>query len=292
MKIAIYGREFNIEFSKYMEELLKKLNENKVEIFLYNEFYNYLLTTHQIKPKISGLFNKNGLHEKVNFMFSIGGDGSFLETITYIAKTNIPVIGINSGRLGFLANISKEQISDAIDSLLAGKYSYEQRSLIELKTSSQMFGEFNYALNEFTILRKDTLSMITIHAYINNEYLNSYWADGLIISTPTGSTAYSLSAGGPIVHPESKNFIISPITPHNLSVRPLIVPDSCSIRLKAEGRCSNFMASLDHRSEIFDSSVELLINKANFYINIVKFPSTDFFNTLRNKLFWGVDKRN
>jgi NAD+ kinase len=225
-------------------------------------------------------------------MFSIGGDGTFLETLTFVRDSGIPIIGINTGRLGFLANIAKTEINKAIDSLANKKIKIEKRSLISVTSQSKLFGEVNYGLNELTILKKDTSSLITINAYINGDFLNSYFADGLIVATPTGSTAYSLSCGGPLVMPCSQNFIITPIASHNLNVRPLVISDDSIITLKVEGRSSNYLVSLDSRSEVIDSSIELTLKKAEFSANLIQIENQNFFNTIRNKLLWGLDKRN
>ena len=293
MKITVYGRTFNKGFYQLVIDFFKKLNKNKVEIIVYKDLYDFLLSELKFKPEIAGTFDENDeIADDIDFMFSIGGDGTFLETIHYVKKNNIPVVGINSGRLGFLADISGEEISNAIDMILAKQYTIEERVLIELHTENNLFGKYNYALNELTVHRKDTASMITINVYFNNEYLNTYWADGLIIATPTGSTAYSLSVGGPIVIPNSQNFIITPISPHNLTVRPIVIPDNNEITIKVESRIKNFLVTMDFRSQVIEPTVELKIRKANFTVKVLKLNNQYYFKTLRNKLMWGVDKRN
>ncbi len=293
MKVAIYGKKFKKIFHSYAYELFKKLNDNKVEIIVYQPFFEFMKQALKFTPKIKGTFTEhNEINKTVDFVFSIGGDGTFLETITFVRDSGVPVVGINSGRLGFLANISKQEIPQALDTIFDRQYTFQERKLIQLETSTGLFGDFNFAMNELSIHKRDTSSMIKIHTYMNEEYLNTYWADGLLISTPTGSTAYSLSVGGPIVLPDSENFIISPIAPHNLTVRPLVIPDKCKLKLKVEGRGVNYLASLDSRTEIFDSTLELHIKKANFNIKMLQLEGHDFFTTLRNKLMWGVDKRN
>ena len=222
-------------------------------------------------------------------MLSIGGDGTFLEAVSFVRNKNIPMLGINSGRLGFLANISSADIEFILDKIFDNEYFIENRALIKLETKDKLFKDFNYGLNDFTIHKNQSSSMITIHAYLNDDYLNSYWADGLIISTPTGSTAYSLSAGGPIVVPNSNNFIITPIAPHSLTVRPMIISDNNILTLKIESRSQNYLASLDYKSEFFNTDVEIKISKADFCIKLVKFKDQSFFETLRNKLMWGLD---
>ena len=293
MNIAIYGKNFNKNFNEYIHQLFKKFHQHNVNIIIFKPFYDFLVEQVKFQPKINGVFTSDtDINKDIDFLFSIGGDGTFLETISFIRNSGIPIVGINSGRLGFLANISKEEISKAINDIFNDKYSFVERTLIKLETPNNLFGDFNYALNELTVLKKDTSSMITIHTYMNNEFLNTFWADGLIISTPTGSTAYSLSVGGPILIPGSENFLITPIAPHNLTVRPIVVPDKNKITIKVEGREKNYLASLDYRSEVFDSSIELQVMKADFKIKILNLHNHSYFNTLRNKLMWGVDKRN
>lgn len=225
-------------------------------------------------------------------MLSIGGDGTYLEAVSFIRGSGIPIIGLNSGRLGFLANISRDNLITAIDEVINNRYHIDKRTLIKLDCSEPVFSDYKYALNEFTIHKKDSSSMIKIQAFINNDYLNTYWADGLIIATPTGSTAYSMSAGGPIVSPDSGIFIISPLAPHNLTVRPLVIPDNCELRLRVEGRNTNYLVSLDRRSEFFHKSVDFFIRRADFAINSIRLNQINYFTTLRSKLMWGIDSRN
>ncbi|WP_372644489.1 NAD kinase, partial [Ancylomarina sp.] len=217
----------------------------------------------------------------------------FLDAVTVVQDSGIPIVGVNSGRLGFMADIAREEIPAAISDIFEGNYSIEERTLLKVQTKDNgLFKDFNYALNEFTVHKKDSASMITIHTYIDGEYLNSYWADGLIIATPTGSTAYSLSVGGPILIPNTQNFVISPISPHNLTVRPIVLPNHQEITLKVEGRSDSYLASLDSRSVSFEALNELKISKADFKIKVLKLKTHSFYSTLRNKLMWGVDKRN
>ena len=292
MKVAIYGRSTNDNISEHIQLLFSKLNEYNTDILIYEPFYKFLIQKMEIKGSIKTFRAHSDLIQDVDYMLSLGGDGTFLETLTYVRNSGIPVLGINTGRLGFLANVAKNEINDAIESLANKKYSIEKRILLSVTSPVNLFGEVNYALNELTIFKKDSSSMITIHTYINGDYLNSYFADGLIIATPTGSTAYSLSCGGPLVMPGSQNFVITPIAPHNLNVRPLVISDNNVIKLKVEGRSSHYLASLDSRSEIIDSSIELTLKKADFELHIIKLENQNFFNTIRNKLLWGIDKRN
>jgi NAD+ kinase len=292
MKIAIYGVATINNTSEAIQLLFQKLNEHKTELFVYEPFYKFIKQKIDIHGAVKTFNSHVELIGKVEGMLSIGGDGTFLSTLNYIRDSGIPVLGINTGRLGFLANVSQTEITNAVEALVNKKYSIEKRALISIKEPRDLFGEVNYGLNEMTILKIGSLSMITIHTYINGDYLNSYHADGLIIATPTGSTAYSLSCGGPLVMPGSENFVLTPIAPHNLNVRPLVISDSNVITLKVEGRSSQYLASLDSRTKTIDSSVELTLQKADFYLNIIKLENQNFFNTIRNKLLWGLDSRN
>jgi NAD+ kinase len=294
MKIALFGRLFNESFTDSFKLMFEEFTKRNIEVDIYEPFYDFLIREVNFKPPVNKNFNGyHDLDKDIDFVFSIGGDGTFLEAVTIVRETGIPIVGINSGRLGFMADIAQDEIPQALNDIFNGQYSIEERSLLKLETSKNgLFKEFNYALNEFTVHKKDTASMITIHTYLNNEYLNSYWADGLIIATPTGSTAYSLSVGGPILIPNTQNFIISPISPHNLTVRPIVVPNQHEITLRVEGRSDSYLASLDSRSCTFESSTELKIKKSDFQIRVLKLKSHSFYGTLRNKLMWGVDKRN
>lgn len=292
MQIAIYGRSTNDNTSEYIQQLFHKLNEYKTEILIYEPFYSFIKQKLELTGNIKTFSTHTDLHGKVDAMFSLGGDGTFLETLSYVRNSGIPVLGINTGRLGFLANVAKTEINMAVDALMQKKYTIEKRSLLSVSGPKGIFGEVNYGLNELTVLKKDTSSMITINAYINGDYLNSYFADGLIIATPTGSTAYSLSCGGPLVMPGSENFVITPIAPHNLNVRPLVISDNNIITLKVEGRSPNYLVTLDSRSEVIESNIELTIKKADFSAHLIKLENQSFFTTMRNKLLWGLDKRN
>lgn len=245
-------------------------------------FYPQVLTTFSGSHELSG----------VDLMLSIGGDGTFLEAVTLVRDSQIPIAGINSGRLGFLAAIAKEEIQEAVLDIVNGRYLVRELDLLEAQTEGNRFGKFNFALNELAIAKRDSSSMITIHTYIDGEFLNSYWADGLIVATATGSTAYSLSVGGPIMHPASSSFIVSPIAPHNLNVRPLVVPNHVSITLKVDARGGFYLASLDSRSEVLGEEITIQVRKADFKVCVVERFKTSFYSTLRNKLMWGADKRN
>lgn len=292
MKLAVYGRSFNESFNPTIQGLFDRLEMQGCEVYVFEAFYQYLNARITISPKVKTYNALADMKYWPDYVISIGGDGSMLDSVALVKNTGIPILGINTGRLGFLSNISKDDIQIAIDALVSKNYKIEHRSLLELKTTDKLFGENNFALNELTIHKKDSSNMMTVHAYIDGEYLNSYWADGLIIATPTGSTAYSLSCGGPIVLPDSKNFIITPIAPHNLNVRPVVIPDNAEIRLKAEGRSTLFLAALDSRSETFTTEIELIVRKASFTANFIQLHPQNFLSTMRNKLNWGADKRN
>ena len=292
MKIAIYGNPFNPVKAKYVQHLIYKLEENNVPIIIEHQFHDFLIDHVKFKKDVDIFDTPKELQENSDILLSIGGDGTLLNTITLIRDSGIPVLGINTGRLGFISSVSTDQIDNAINQLLKKEYTLEERTLLQLDTNNQLFGETNFALNEVTVLKKDTSSMIRIHAFLDDEFLNSYWADGLIVATPTGSTGYSLSCGGPIVVPGTENFIIAPIAPHNLNVRPVIVSEDRVLKLKVEDRDELALVALDSRSSAIDPTLELTIRKADFKVNLIKLHSQSFIATIREKLMWGKDKRN
>jgi len=292
MKVAIYGRSFEDSFSSYVQELFDTLNSFGWAITVYEPYSAYLYPRLNLSNNISTYKKHHEISNDIDLMISIGGDGTFLETIHLVKDSGIPILGVNAGRLGFLASTQKEDITAVLSDIKNKQYRLQTRSLIKLNDNDDLFEGENFALNELTVHKKDSSSMITIHTYIDNLYLNSYWADGLIISTPTGSTAYSLSCGGPILVPGATDFVITPIAPHNLNVRPIVVPDSRTIKLKIEGRSKEFLCSMDSRSVSIDSSHEIIITKADFQINIIQTESQNFLNTIRNKMMWGLDRRN
>ena len=291
MRIAIYGNPFNPVKAKYVQHLIHKLEENNVPIIIEHQFHDFLIDHLQFKKDVDIFDTAKELQENADILLSIGGDGTLLNTITLIRDSGIPVLGINTGRLGFISSVSTDQIDNAINQLLKKEYTLEERTLLQLDTNNQLFGETNFALNEVTVLKKDTSSMIRIHAFLDDEFLNSYWADGLIVATPTGSTGYSLSCGGPIVVPGTENFIISPIAPHNLNVRPVIVSEDRVLKLKVEDRDELALVALDSRSRAIDPTLELTIRKADFKVNLIKLFSQSFIATIREKLMWGKDRR-
>ncbi len=293
MRVALYGRTINAGSLPHVQRVVDKLLESNIQLLIHRDFYSLLKEHINFKSVSIELFEHNAsLANKADFLFSIGGDGTLLDTLAFIRNSGIPIMGINTGRLGFLSTVSIPEIEMSIEALVNKKYDLDERSLIKFETSSKLFGDLNFALNEITIHKKDSSSMISIHAYLNGVFINTYWADGLIVSTPTGSTAYSLSCGGPIMVPQSENFIVTPIAPHNLNVRPIIVSSKDSLTLKVEGRQSSFLVSLDSRSETIDSLVEMTITQEKFKVNLIRLQGQDFFNTLHKKLNWGIDKRN
>lgn len=292
MVIALYGNTIEKGQIESIELLFQQFDKHKAEIIIYAPFYELLQKTMNSIPSFKALYRTPGeVKHLANFMISIGGDGTFLESVSLIQESNIPVVGINFGRLGFLAHISSEDIPLAIDQIFNKDFKVDQRSALKISCEENPFKDFPYALNDLTIQKKGT-SMITINAYIDQEYLCTYWADGLIISTPTGSTAYSLSVGGPIVSPNSNNFVISPIAPHHLTVRPLVIPDNSEIALEVNSRDEEILISLDSRSLSVKSNFTLKISKAQFTIGVLRLKNTSFYKTLRNKLMWGIDQRN
>ena len=292
MKIALFGKSVNNYNLEPIKLLVSIIEKKGWELIVYEEFYR-LLRDKNVFSKIVQIFNSPlSTNQTADLFFSLGGDGTILNALPYVLGTPIPVVGVNTGRLGFLASIGIDEIEAAIEKIEAKHYQIEKRSIITLETTEGLFGNLNFALNEFTIHKSDSSSMITIHAFLNPEFLNSYWADGLIVSTPTGSTAYSLSCGGPIAMPDSENFIISPISPHNLNVRPLIISDKDILTLRVEGRNRHYLVSLDSRSTQIDATVEMTVKKASNTINLLRLQNKSFTESLRNKLMWGIDKRN
>ncbi len=294
MKIALYGLSVNSDFIDELLKLFDLFNEKKIECLVYRPFLEYLQQDCGIRPDVAGQFeNGDDLPDDVSFLLSLGGDGTLLKSFMAAKNGSIPLVGINSGRLGFLSDISRDEIEKALNSIIEGNIIIDERTVLELEiVNNNNESEFLYALNEITVTKLDSSAMINIHTYVNGDFLNTYWADGLIIATPTGSTAYSLSVGGPILTPDSANFVISPIAPHNLTVRPIVVPDHHSITLQVEGRGLQFLTSVDSKSEPIYFSVLLKIRKASFKVKTIRLKDHSFFSTLRNKLMWGADKRN
>lgn len=292
MKIAIYGREFNNSVLPYVQEVFNVLDQYKTPVLVYKKYLDFIKDKIKLPGHISAFTEHTELIGHTDVLVSLGGDGTLLDTLALVRDSGIPVIGINFGRLGFLASINKDEITTAIEALKNKEYSLDKRTLLSLESTYDLFGEENFALNDITIHRRDNSAMMIIHAYMNDEFVNSYWADGLIIATPTGSTAYSLSCGGPIIYPSSQNFVITPIAPHNLNVRPLIVPDDVTLTFEVEARSAKFLVSCDSRTETVDRSVKVTLNKAKFHVNLIRLNNESYLKTLRNKLLWGIDTRN
>ena len=293
MKIAIYGQFYNKNSLIYIDSLLDVLIKKSISFYIESKFYQAILDVHpEVNPAKYKSFTT--LDNTYDLLISIGGDGTILRAITYVKDLNIPIVGINSGRLGFLATIQKDEIEKAVNEIINGNFKISERNVLSIETSpkNNNFVELNFALNEITVSRKNTTSMITVETHLNDEYLTSYWADGLIVSTPTGSTGYSLSCGGPVIIPESHNFILTPIAPHNLNARPLVIPDTTEIKLKVSGREDNYLVSLDSRIATLENNTTVLIKKADFTIKMIELQDESFLVTLRKKLLWGEDKRN
>ncbi len=292
MLVALYNRTFNPEDAPTLLRILKLLEQNKLQMVFYKEFYERLQSYMQFACTPRLFTGKKDLPPNTDMLFSLGGDGTMLDAVCFVGNTNIPLIGVNLGRLGFLAAILEEEVEDAILSLVKGSYTLEKRSLLHLDSNIPLFDGAPFALNEFTIHRQDTSSMIKIHTYLNGEFLNTYWADGLIVATPTGSTGYSLSCGGPVVFPQTSSFVITPVAPHNLNTRPIVVPDDNVISFEIEGRTEQFLCTLDARTETIRSNVQLAVKKERFQVSLVRPDEHNFLKTLRHKLYWGIDKRN
>lgn len=291
MKIAIHGKVFPENTLPVIEYTIDLLRKKDYTFYLSSSFHDQV-SEQGVNLDNCRIYTPGSDFENFDFIISIGGDGTLLETITHVGKSETPILGVNTGRLGFLATTNKEMISEALECIEKNKFDLDSRMLLKVESSESIFDELNYGLNEVTVLKQDTSSMITVHAYINDEFINSYWADGLIIATPTGSTGYSLSCGGPVVMPHSGNLILTPVSPHNLNVRPLVVSDSYTISLEVESRSNYFMVSLDSRSRIIKSGLKLQIKKEAFAAKLIKFDGYSFVNTLRKKLNWGLDVRN
>lgn len=293
-KVAIYGQTYIISAEKEIKILLAVLEKNNIVVFFEKDFYDLLTNNNIITKKHPTYTHFKELSNSFDAMFSMGGDGTILRAVTYIRDLNIPILGINTGRLGFLATVQKDQIEESVDLLLANKYSIQERSLLQITTTPQAkeFTELDFALNEITIARRNTTSMIGVKTYLNKEYLTNYWADGLIVSTPTGSTGYSLSCNGPVILPDSKSLVITPIAPHNLNARPMVIPDNTLIQLEVSAREKDFLISLDSRITTVSEGTKIKIQKANFSIKSILLQNQSHLKTLREKLLWGEDTRN
>ena len=294
MKVAIYGQYYQNSTEPIIKDIFLFFNTNNVEMVIEENFLKMLYEKELVKKEYKTFSSSNSLDNSFEMLISIGGDGTILRAATFVRNSGVPILGINAGRLGFLAMVQKENIDNFLQFVIDKNYTTSERTLLSLTCDppNEAIEDLNFAMNEVTVSRKDTTSMITVETYLNNEYLNSYWADGLIISTPTGSTGYSLSCGGPILTPDVKSLVITPIAPHNLNARPLVIPDDTEIKLRVSGRENQYLISLDSRISSVKNESVLTIKKTNFKIKMVEIPGETFLKTLRNKLLWGEDKRN
>ena len=293
-KIAIYGQSYSLTTEKEVQILLSVLEEQQVVVFFEKQFYTLLNQNNVLDKKYQTFAHFNDLNTSFDLLFTIGGDGTILRAITYVRDLNIPILGINAGRMGFLASIKKDAIRESVACVMNGDFTIQERTLLSIRTEPEInsLKELNFALNEITISRKNTTSMIGVQTYLNKEYLTNYWADGLIIATPTGSTGYSLSCNGPVILPASKSLVITPIAPHNLNARPMVIPDDTNIELEVEAREKKFLISLDSRIATVPIGTKIFIAKAPFTIKSMLPNNQSFLQTLRSKLLWGEDIRN
>ena len=289
MKVGIFGSEYQIEKLSVIRRLFESLYELEAEVYVDYTFYYFLKNSLDYEPVCNGILEGDDF--QLDVALSVGGDGTFLRTAARVNRQNIPILGINTGRLGFLADVGSNEIEDTLNELFKNYYRVEERTLLCLQSKDPAYRGYNYALNEIAVLKRDTSSMITIHTYLDEEYLTSYQSDGLIVATPTGSTAYSLSVNGPIIYPNCANLLLSPVAPHSLNVRPLVIPDTVTITLSIESRGGSILLALDGRSEIFPSGIELVIRKADYTTKVIKRYNHTFYKTLREKLMWGADVR-
>jgi NAD+ kinase len=292
LKVAIYSRGLEISQQKDIQLLFDELDKEEIVPVVYQSFLDEIREYVTLPPSTQTFTSSQDLASDIDFLVSLGGDGTLLDTVTLVRNKNIPIIGINFGRLGFLASLGREEVSAAVKALFRRSFVVDKRSLIHVDANLPLFGDVPYGLNEFVIHKQDIAPMIKIHTYLNGELLNTYWADGLILSTPTGSTGYSLSCQGPIVFPDACSFVLTPIAPHNLNVRSIVVPDNTIISFEVESRSPYIICALDSRREIVDKSVLLAVRKESFMLNLVRLNENNFLQTLRNKLLWGLDKRN
>ena len=292
MKVAIYSRVLESTQQKDVQLFFDELDKEQIIPVLFSPYLKEIDRYISLPASTLTFTNTDDLTDDIDFLISLGGDGTLLDTVTLIRNKRIPVAGINFGRLGFLAGIGRDEMTTAVKALARRSYIIDRRTLIHLDCNIPLFNDVPYALNEFAIHKRDTAPMVKIHTYLNGELLNTYWADGLILATPTGSTGYSLSLGGPVVFPESSSFVITPIAPHNLNVRPIIIPDNTIVSFEVESRSDDIICALDSRREIVDKNVLLAVRRENFMMNLVRLNENNFLQTLRNKLSWGLDKRN
>lgn len=291
MKVAIYSRVTEEQHAD-VQQLFDELAKERIQIMIFRPFYENIRSNFRFDGEVELFDSGDQLDNSIDFVISLGGDGTLLDTVTLVTDKQIPVLGINFGRLGFLASIGKKELHSAVRSLVNGTYVIDDRSLIHLDASQPIFNNMPFGLNEFAIHKTDTSPMIKIHTYLNGEFLNTYWADGVIVATPTGSTGYSLSCNGPVMFPDSCSFVITPVAPHNLNVRPVIVPDTNIISFEVESRSDHIICALDSRKQIVDKNIQLAVRRESFDISLVRLNENNFLSTLREKLYWGLDTRN
>ena len=293
MRIFIYSRVLKEKDAPILQELIRTLDELEMQYIFPRQYWQQIESMEVLKGDLDVLDDWEDLvSQQVDLVITLGGDGTILGCLKWVVDSGIPILGVNLGRMGFLADIEKSRVRQALEAVRDGQYTLDKRSVIKLESNIELFGKLPYAINDFTLLKRDTSSMVTIHAYVNGDYLNTYWSDGIIVATPTGSTGYSLSCGGPIIFPSSNNFVVTPVAPHNLNVRPIVIPDDAVVSFEIEGRAENFLCTLDSRFETISSSVKLAVKKADFHIAMVQLEEGNFLNTMRDKLTWGLDKRN
>ena len=292
MQVAVFGRNFPSYARENIATMFSKFNSLNVDVWVFEPLFEFLQKKTGLRPRVAGLFTSHkDLPEGLDFLFSLGGDGTFLETVGLVRNSGIPVLGVNIGRLGFLSYISQENMAESLESVFSGNYDIEERMLLKVDVPGIDLNDMAVALNEVRIY-KNSGSLITIHVKVNDEFLSAYWADGLLLSTPTGSTAYNLSVGGPIVVPESNTFVLSPIAPHNLTVRPLVLPDSAILQLSVDTRDQQYQLAIDSRTIDLDVDAIVTIRKADYALKMIRIENISFYSTLRNKLMWGADRRN
>ena len=292
MKVAIYSRVLEQDQQKDIQFFFNELEKERIIPVVFESFFRELKRYLTLPPSTETFSSHADLTDEIDFVISLGGDGTLLDTVSLVRDKNIPVAGINFGRLGFLASIGRNEMQEAVKALARRSYVIDKRTLIHLDSNIPLFNDIPYAMNEFAIHKRDTASMIKIHTYLNGDLLNTYWADGLILSTPTGSTGYSLSCNGPVVFPDSSSFVLTPIAPHNLNVRSIIIPDNTIVSFEVESRSDDIICALDSRRETVDKNVLLAVRKENFTVNLIRLNENNFLHTLRTKLLWGLDKRN
>ena len=292
MQVAIYSRGLDFEQENPLLILLEELDKYNISVLIYAPLIMQYALPQNLLQNLTTFTSHKELQPDLECLISLGGDGTMLDAVTLVRDKKIPILGINFGRLGFLASISKDELAIAVDAIVNRTFIKDKRSLIHLDASVPLFDDDAFALNEFAIHKRDTSPMLKIHTYLNGEFLNTFWADGLIVSTPTGSTGYNLGCGGPIVFPESNSFVITPVAPHNLNARPIVIPDNNIISFEIETRGDEFICALDARKEIVDKTIQLAVKREAFQISLVRLNENSFLSTLRNKLTWGMDKRN